>query len=183
MKFPGTDKDHPHGYLPDYERIAAALGPAAVVCEVGVWHGGSLAMWQELFPQGTVIGVDTDPASTWPAGTHRVVIRQEDPRLREAVTVFAPGGLDLVVDDASHVAELTEATFLSLWPLVKAGGYYVVEDWTTALGLAEWCPWLISAVYEGADAVTFTSQGLIIVRRALWVSWTLSFGSSAWLAS
>lgn len=165
-RFPGTDKDRPHGYLPDYERIAAELGDDASVCEVGVWHGGSLAMWRELFPFGVVVGVDIDPGMTWPPDTVRIVMPQDDPGLRGAVSVHAPDGYDLVVDDASHIGSLTEATFCSLWPLVKPGRYYVVEDWTSALGLAEWCPWLISAVYEGAATVTYTREGLVIVRKA-----------------
>lgn len=176
MRFPGTDKDYPHGYLPDYERIAAELGPCAHVCEVGVWRGGSLEMWQELFPQGVVVGVDIDPGMRWPPGAGKVVMAQDDPALPAAVQVAASGlrgyslidpfFFDLIVDDASHIGPLTQATFELLWPMVGAGGYYVVEDWTSALGLAEWCPWLISAVYEGAATVTYTREGLIIVRKA-----------------
>lgn len=170
-----TNKEYPHGYLPDYERIAAELGPRATVCEIGVWHGESLEMWQELFPQGTVVGVDIDPGMTWPRGTGRVVMSQDDPALPQAVQLAVSGArgydladpcyLDLVVDDASHIGKATQATFWLLWPMVARGGYYVIEDWTTALDLGQWAPYMISAVREGAATVTYTSQGLIIVRR------------------
>jgi cephalosporin hydroxylase len=166
VRYPGTDKDYPHHYVPDYLRIADEIGQAAAVCEIGVWHGGSLAMWQDLFPCGLVIGVDVDPASTWPPGTCRIVMKQNDPGLAQAVTELAPAGLDLVVDDASHIGALTAATFGTLWPLVKPGRYYVIEDWTTAFDLGRYAPSMIGAVQDGAATVTYTCEGLIIVKRA-----------------
>ena len=75
MKF-ATDKVE-HGYLPSYLRIAAEIGPAGRVLEVGVWHGGSLHMWQALFPGGVVCGVDSDPGARWPPGTVAVVSGQD----------------------------------------------------------------------------------------------------------
>lgn len=53
-----TDKVTVHGYLPEYERIAAELGPAARVLELGVAEGESLRLWQHLFPAGVITGVD-----------------------------------------------------------------------------------------------------------------------------
>lgn len=38
------------------------------------------------------------------------------------------GPFDVIVDDASHVSSLTVASFKLLWPHVKPGGLYVVED-------------------------------------------------------
>lgn len=182
MRF-ATDKEHPHGYLPDYLRLAAELGPAAVVCEIGVLGGASLAMWQELFPDGTVIGVDRDPAAAWPPGTARIVASQEDPELGGMVRQHAPDGCDLIVDDASHIGHLTLAAFAWLWPLVRPGGFYVVEDcadrrmfpdwpgWSdvdsryTGDELADVIPVLIRALDNGASQVTYTREGLVIIRR------------------
>lgn len=131
-----TDKER-NGLRPTYEAIARALGPAAVVVELGVLTGGSLELWQALFPAGLVVGVDNDPDATWPAGTVRVVADQDDPVLPEAIrlarSTLPPAGsidqVDLVVDDASHLGELTARSFMHLWPIVRAGGYYVIEDW------------------------------------------------------
>ena len=117
------------GYLPSYLRIAADLGPDAAVCEVGVYHGASLRLWQALFPLGRVTGVDSSPYADWPEGTVRVVAGQDDPGLPGKVG----GPFGLVVDDASHDGTLTAATFRLLWPLVQPGGYYVVEDWWVSL--------------------------------------------------
>jgi hypothetical protein len=180
-----TDKVSPHGYLPDYQRLAAELGPAAVVCEVGVFHGGSLEMWQDMFPQGAVIGIDRDPDANWPRGTHLICAEQDDPELANIVREHAPDGCDLIVDDASHIGHLTAATFKLLWPLVRPGGFYVVEDWAdrwvfplwqgwsdvdpSLAGdeLVDWVPSLIGALKDQARTVTYTYEGLVIIRRAL----------------
>ena len=119
------------GYFPEYLKIAADLGPSARVCELGVYGGDSLRIWQALFPRGTVAGVDCDPGCTWPEGTIRVIAAQEDPGLPGMLAACAPFGL--VADDASHAGDLTARAFAHLWPLVAPGGYYVIEDWWVSL--------------------------------------------------
>jgi hypothetical protein len=172
-----TDKISPHGYLPDYLRLAADLGPAATVCEIGVCNGGSLDMWQALFPHGMVVGVDRDGNSRWPEGTQRVIAAQDDPRLPGMLWEQSPGGYHLIVDDASHIGSLTIATFGLLWPLVRPGGYYVAEDWADpwvepSWGVANPADRLVDRVHEligalkdGAVEVRYTWQGLVIIRR------------------
>lgn len=178
-----TDKEHPHGYLPDYLRITAEIGPAAVICEVGVLGGASLAMWRELCPDAVIIGVDRDAGATWPDGTLRVIASQDDPELTERVSALAPGGCDLIVDDASHIGHLTLATFAWLWPLVRPGGYYVVEDWADRRMFPDWPGWsdvdpryagdeladvipvLLKVLDNGASRVTYTREGLVIIQR------------------
>lgn len=116
------------GYMNAYREIADYLGSAARVCEVGVLNGGSLATWQELFPQGTVAGVDISEYAIWPEGTIKIVTSQDNPELPEILSNYEIEW-DLIVDDASHDGTLTAATLELLWPLVSPGGFYVVEDW------------------------------------------------------
>jgi cephalosporin hydroxylase len=158
-----TDKVEPHGYFPSYLKLAAELGPYGNVCEVGVAGGGSLEMFRQLFPFGTVCGVDRAAEGTlldaehgthahWPDGTVQVISDQAADDL--------PGRLqqvhrqwDLIVDDASHEGPATTRTFELLWPLVRPGGYYVVEDWNGAFRNARqpgspypWGPGILHAV-------------------------------------
>jgi cephalosporin hydroxylase len=159
------------------------MPPEPVVCEVGVLRGESLVMWQDFFPGATVIGVDWDEAAHWPPGTRRIITRQDDPDLTEKVRDHAPDGCDLIVDDASHIGSLTLATFSLLWPLVKPGGIYVVEDWADPWMFPDWIRWpavrpelagdelidkvpeLITALNDGAQEVTYTREGLVIITR------------------
>ncbi len=121
------------GYLPTYLRIAAELGPAARVLELGVDRGESLRLWQALFPLGEVTGVDWDALADWPPGTRKIVMGQGDPQLPGRLG----GWYGLIVDDCSHKSDLTLVSFARLWPLVARGGYYVIEDWM--IGLPAFC--------------------------------------------
>jgi hypothetical protein len=53
----------------------------------------------------------------------------DDARLREIVGSEFEGPLDLVIDDASHWLKPTKASFVTLFPSLRQGGVYVVEDW------------------------------------------------------
>ena len=169
-----TDKVE-QGYMPSYNHIADQLGGAARVCEIGVFHGGSLATWQDLFPGGTIAGVDQDPDSAWPPGTIRIVAGQDDPGLPAMLAAHSPEW-DLIVDDASHDGNLAAATLGLLWPLVSPGGFYVIEDWFTGfpdyqgpcksppmLGLARS---LLDRLREGSDTESVSYRyGMAILRK------------------
>ena len=133
MRF-ATDK-LTHGYLPTYLSIAARLGPAARVCEVGVCLGRGLDMFEALFPHGLLAGVDIAADSQWPPGTVPVIAAQDNPDLPVLLRQYS-AEWDLIVDDASHDGELTTATLRLLWPMVTPGGFYVIEDWM--VGLPGW---------------------------------------------
>jgi hypothetical protein len=127
-----TDKET-QGYVPTYREMAEAIGPAAKVCELGVFQGGSLSMWQEFFPDGLVVGVDNDPQSVWPEGSVKIVDSQVASALPGQLSELSPEGYDLIVDDASHDGSLTRQSWEMLWHLVKPRGWYVIEDWFVGL--------------------------------------------------
>ena len=58
---------------------------------------------------------------------------QSDERfLSEVANRTAPEGFDIIIDDASHIGELTRRTFLHLFDRhLKPGGLYAIEDWCT----------------------------------------------------
>lgn len=151
----GTDK-YSLGYYPAYAELARRIGPAGRVLEVGVAYGGSLAMWQDLFPGGLVAGADHDPAATWPDGTVRIVAAQDAPDLPDLARLASPDGWDLIVDDASHHGGLSQVTFRLLWPLVRPGGWYVLEDWPVAF----LDPWKDSGRF-GGDAMLRLAQSWV----------------------
>lgn len=93
--------------------------------------GSSLEMWTEIFPNSTVIGADVDPSCL--VETERIcsfLLDSTDPQsileLKSKLEKF--GGLDLIVDDGLHTPESNLALLIELIPMVKVGGFYVVED-------------------------------------------------------
>ena len=145
MRFPEGDPDtglpssstdkYDHNYVGRYKQIAAELGTKARVCELGVYYGASLNLWKELFPDGMIAGVDGNSGAWWPKDTIKIVARQEEPDLVPMLWKYSDKW-DLIVDDCSHFGELTATSLANLWPLVSAGGYYVIEDWV--VGFSHW---------------------------------------------
>ena len=169
-----TDKGD-NGYTPVYRALNLPVDGA--VCEIGVRDGGSLALWQELCPTGRVVGVDVNPDSTWPPGTVRVVADQTDPCL-PALTDPHGGGFDLIVDDGCHRGMETAATFVNLYPLVRPGGWYVIEDWQAQILWPDLYPGMtmacMSGLLEMLDWLTDDSEcqsvtyrpGMVLIRKA-----------------
>lgn len=143
-----TDKAR-NGYLPTYLQLAAGIGVQGIVCELGVEDGGSLELWQTLFPEGVIVGVDSDEHARWPDGTIRVVSDQMNPHLPDILQRYVHN-YSLIIDDASHRGLETVTAFRLLWPLVASGGFYVIEDWGVAYeGVAPmFDPTMADAVFE-----------------------------------
>ena len=65
--------------------------------------------------------------------THYDVDQADRERLRSiADETFGQEPLDLVFDDCSHLYEPTRASFNELFPRLRPGGLYVIEDWRWA---------------------------------------------------
>jgi hypothetical protein len=118
-------------YFEVYNRhFARMAGKGVNVLEVGVRGGGSLDMWAAIFgPACRVYGVDIDPECTrYEAPNRRILIGDQGDRAFWARVKATLPPLDVVVDDGSHVPEHQIATFEELWPMVRRGGVYLIED-------------------------------------------------------
>ncbi len=133
----GTDKaSFHHNYLEFYEGFFAPLrNEALTILEIGVLNGASLKTWEEYFPNAKVIGADIMPA-TKKFEQGRVVIELLDQSNIEELTRVAVkhGPFDIIIEDGSHMWEHQITTLRTLFPFVKDGGIYVVEDLQTNYG-------------------------------------------------
>ena len=113
------------------------------IIELGIFDGGSTAFWFELFNPTKHVAIDIqDQADA------RYFQRYIDSRgIRERVQTYwktdqadkaalqkiiqkeFDDSLDLVIDDASHLYNETKTSFHILFPLLKPGGLYIIEDW------------------------------------------------------
>ncbi len=122
-------------YLPIYDKILAPyVGSKVKMLEIGVFMGGSLGLWRKfLGDQAVIFGVDINPACAAHDGEFASVRigSQDDPGFLRSV-VAEMGGIDVVLDDGSHIASHQRASFEVLFPLLSEGGLYVIEDMHTA---------------------------------------------------
>ncbi len=134
-----TDKSR--GYLLNYEMfLSHKRENDTKLLELGVFKGGSLLMWGDYFKKGTIVGVDIDKLEIeLPQNVHFKLGDQRDKEFLESITKkYTKGGFDVIIDDASHFGNFTEASFLICFNrLLKPGGVYVIEDW----GTGYWSDW------------------------------------------
>ena len=128
-----------HHYLPIYDRYFQHWRSKPVrFLELGVFKGGSLTMWRRYFGVDAVIfGIDIDENCREYDGIDGQVRigSQDDPDFLRSV-VEEMGGVDVVLDDGSHVMPHIRASLDVLFPLVSTHGTYMIEDLHTAY----WAP-------------------------------------------
>jgi hypothetical protein len=120
-------------YLKNREKNSDALTPIKFL-EIGVDRGGSLEIWHKYFDSGTVIfGIDIkEECRNINEKAFQVRIgSQDDPEFLRLV-VSEMGGVDIILDDGSHIAKHQRKSFDVLFPMLSEGGIYIIEDTHTA---------------------------------------------------
>ena len=127
----GYDTDKSRGFLRNYQTCFSRFDGMADLLELGVFHGGSLLMWRDYFERGVICGLDIDEVKV-PDESGRIRIykgRQENVELLNRIGNES-GPFDIIIDDASHLALPTKASFWCLFDKsLRAGGGYIIEDW------------------------------------------------------
>lgn len=135
----GSDKGHGEGLRHGYTRAyASALAgyrskPLKLV-EIGLsiardgLHCPSLAMWLDWLPQAEIFGLDVHDFSRFQHD--RCKTFQIDQTDAQALTNFATehGPFDVIIDDGAHLSDAQQISFFALWPALKPGGFYFIED-------------------------------------------------------
>lgn len=129
-------------YLDYYDPMLEPwLEKPITVLELGVRTGGSLLLWSDYFPLATIVGIDIRlPKNSIPSERiHLYEGSQADPQfLSHVANDIAPHGFDIIIDDASHIGEITKKSFWHLFDNhLKPGGLYAIEDW----GTGYWDDW------------------------------------------
>jgi len=127
------DKGSTHSYIDQYEILLAPYRHKedCVFMEIGLAQGLSIAMFREYFGLKTqkVIGVDIsltfDTKPHLDAGT--ALIKSDATKI-DLIHKLIGQTFDVVIDDASHMAQDQETTFKLLKPFMRPGGIYIIED-------------------------------------------------------
>lgn len=90
----------------------------------------SLFMWREYFPNATIIGFDIGDFSEVPEIPGVEVVRGDMGNPDDLMSLGDSGGrtFDIIIDDASHASHHQQVALGTLFPYLKSGGYYIIED-------------------------------------------------------
>jgi predicted O-methyltransferase YrrM len=134
----------PRFVVEQYVALVERLQPRTIL-DLGIYAGGSAALLAQLAQPDRLVALDIRkgcaPLDRHIAEHHledvihpRYGVDQSDTDQLDEImaTEFGNEPIDLVIDDASHLADLTRASFNRLFPHVRPGGLYVIEDWSWA---------------------------------------------------
>jgi tetratricopeptide (TPR) repeat protein len=126
----GTDKNElTHDYLRHYERLVGALrDDPFTLLEIGVAGGGSLRTWSRYFTRATIVGVDINPDCRKHAGERRIVEIGSQAEQKFLDGLGAKYQPTVIIDDGSHRADHILFAFDVLYPYLRPGGLYIIED-------------------------------------------------------
>lgn len=133
----GTDKSSlHHGYTEGYyDLLAPRRAEALQILEIGVHSGASLRMWEDFFPAARVHGIEKRAENIrYPPRSGKLFIGDQGDREFLERVARDTGPLDLVIDDGSHHPDDQRASLAALFPHVKDGGLYVIEDLACSFG-------------------------------------------------
>lgn len=143
----GTDKLWRHGYHHYYEKELAPYRDidGLRILEIGADSGISLGAWMDYFKnpesvQGVAYKVDANAAKKkaceiMPDACERLQIYsldQSDVNALANMVQQNPAGWDIIIDDGSHLPQHQLISFQRLWPNIRPGGLYVIEDIETS---------------------------------------------------
>jgi predicted O-methyltransferase YrrM len=131
-----------HMYAPVYDLFLSHLRDKSInLLEIGVAKGASLCMWQEYFKNATIVGLDITldhvdksrplgvEGGGWP-DLDTIVLKQGSQVDANVLdNIFNEyKSFDVVIDDGSHFNEHQQFTFKHIWPKLRSGDIYIIED-------------------------------------------------------
>jgi Methyltransferase domain len=140
MNRSGTDKLFGHHYDEEYTRhFEPWRDKTLTLLEIGVGGygdpkrgGESLRVWRDYFQFANIVGLDNE-TKTLKLGDRITICRgsQNDAEFLTSLNAER-GPFDIIIDDGSHRPDDIKVSFTTLFPLLKPGGIYVIEDLETA---------------------------------------------------
>ncbi len=152
----GSDRGSSPTYCEEYTKLfEPIINKKLVILEIGVHQGGSLLMWGEYFKKSKIYGLDDfhrgevkqkyNPHNKIKCSYDYVVERVsvnknitpikgsqgsvED--LDKALDIIGEE-IDIIIDDGAHWPDFIDISLGRLFPKLKSGGMYIVEDVSTS---------------------------------------------------
>lgn len=134
--YSGNRSTKPLCYYKKYDDFIShhKLSPTSIL-EVGVYAGESTKILSRRFPNAKILALDLQlqpiDFSEYPNVVYLQADQTDQKGLQQIIQTHFPEGVDLVIEDACHYGWHSKTTFDIVFPFVKDGGAYFVEDWGT----------------------------------------------------
>jgi hypothetical protein len=123
-------------YFDHYEKhLSHLIGKSPNVLEIGIAEGGSLELWYRYFENGKIFGVDANPECINHKYNNENIIAELGDQSSEQFWknyLIDKDKFDIIIDDGSHISGDQLTTLTCLFPHLKEGGFYIVEDTHTS---------------------------------------------------
>ena len=128
-----SDKSIKHRYIQDYyeNTFKNLRDDVKSLMEIGVYHGASLMLWHDYFPQATIYGVDIDIRCRsrferkFKTSRVELIIGNS---VESETYQHLKNSFDIIIDDGSHRGIKQLQTFDILFEKLNKKGLYIIED-------------------------------------------------------
>lgn len=126
-----TDKDTCHSYATHFynDKFLKFKNKKINLCEVGIYYGASLFLWDRYFEDATILGIDREynvidqyVESNSDRITH-IFHDAYDPNFVNCISNF-----DIIIDDGPHTLESQKLFIKYYFPKLNDGGILIIED-------------------------------------------------------
>lgn len=134
----GSDKGTiKHNYTSVYERLIEQYtfgqdknNVELNILEIGIACGASLRSWATYLPKSKITGIDIrETCKDTCDGVENISTVIGDATSKMILGKLGTNSkYDFIIDDGSHISEHIYQSFNLLWPRVKDGGWYIIED-------------------------------------------------------
>jgi len=126
-----TNKAFYHNYCKFYDKILSSIRIETTnMLELGIATGASLHMWSDYFSNAKIYGIDIDENLL--IQEERIITSLADQSKPETIiqlfSKWDVSEFDFIIDDGSHIVSHQQKCIDSLWPYLKKGGIYIIED-------------------------------------------------------
>lgn len=132
----GTDKSSAfHAYTRVYAPYFEPFRNEPIkFLEIGIFNGDSVKLWENFFTEAELhfIDISDKRIQYFSKRSHYHFLDQSDAKALNHFSQSVGGNFDLIIDDGGHTMVQQMTSFKTLFPYLKSGGLYVIEDLHTA---------------------------------------------------
>jgi len=132
----GADKaSYGHNYTKVYAKLFDGIKDDPLkLLEIGVCAGASVKLWERYLPNADLYFIDIDLSNISFRPSRSQLFQADQSKADELLAVMntTGGQFDIILDDGGHTMDQQIISFKTLFPFLKSGGVYIIEDLHTS---------------------------------------------------